>query len=68
MRVWLGYLAMVVGNFMAVLDIQIVASSINTIQAGLSANADEIQWIQTSYLIAEFIAIPLTGYLTQLLS
>lgn len=68
MRVWLGYLAMVVGNFMAVLDIQIVASSINTIQAGLSASADEIQWIQTSYLIAEIIAIPLTGYLTQLLS
>ena len=68
LRVWLGYLAMVVGNFMAVLDIQIVASSINTIQAGLSASADEIQWIQTSYLIAEIIAIPLTGYLTHLLS
>ena len=68
LRVWLGYLAMVVGNFMAVLDIQIVASSINTLQAGLSASADEIQWIQTSYLIAEIIAIPLSGYLTKLLS
>jgi DHA2 family multidrug resistance protein len=31
-------------------------------------SADEIQWIQTSYLIAEIIAIPLSGYLTQLLS
>jgi DHA2 family multidrug resistance protein len=68
LRVWLGYLAMVLGNFMAVLDIQIVASSINELQAGLSASADEIQWIQTSYLIAEVIAIPLSGYLSRLLS
>jgi DHA2 family multidrug resistance protein len=68
LRIWLGYLAMVVGNFMAVLDIQIVASSIHSLQAGLSASADEVQWIQTAYLIAEIIAIPLSGYLTQLLS
>ncbi|HET7798366.1 MAG TPA: DHA2 family efflux MFS transporter permease subunit, partial [Nevskia sp.] len=65
---WFGYLAMIFGNFMAILDIQIVASSINQLQAGLSASADEIQWVQTSYLIAEVIAIPLSGYLSRLLS
>ncbi len=65
---WFGYLAMMFGNFMAILDIQIVASSINQLQAGLSASADEIQWVQTSYLIAEVIAIPLSGYLSRLLS
>jgi DHA2 family multidrug resistance protein len=59
---------MVLGNFMAVLDIQIVGSSINELQAGLSASADEIQWVQTAYLIAEIIAIPLSGYLARMLS
>ena len=49
----LGFLAMVFGMFMAILDIQIVASSLSEIQAGLAASADEISWVQTSYLIAE---------------
>ena len=66
--VWAGYLAMIVGNFMAILDIQIVASSLREIQAGVSASADEIGWVQTSYLIAEVIAIPLTGILGRALS
>ncbi len=67
-RAWWGYLALVIGNFMAILDIQIVASSINEIQAGLSASTDEIQWLQSSYLIAEVIGIPLSAYLSRLLS
>jgi MFS transporter, DHA2 family, multidrug resistance protein len=66
--IWVGYLAMIVGNFMAILDIQIVASSLREIQAGVSASADEIGWVQTSYLIAEVIAIPLTGLLGRALS
>jgi DHA2 family multidrug resistance protein len=61
--VWLGFLAMVFGNFMAILDIQIVASSIGEIQAGVSASRDEISWVQTAYLIAEVIGIPLSGFL-----
>ncbi|WP_242495567.1 hypothetical protein [Salinicola tamaricis] len=48
-----GFIAAVFGMFMAILDIQIVASSLNEIQAGVSASSDEISWIQTSYLIAE---------------
>ena len=67
-REWWGFMAMSIGAFMAVLDIQIVASSINQIQAGLSASIDEIQWVQTAYLIAEVIAVPLSGYLARLLS
>ena len=67
-REWLGFLAISMGSFIAILDIQIVASSINQIQAGLSASADEIQWVQTAYLIAEVIAIPLSGYLSRLMS
>jgi DHA2 family multidrug resistance protein len=59
---------MAVGVFMAVLDIQIVASSLRQIQAGLSASQDEIAWVQTSYLIAEVIVIPLSGWLARVLS
>ena len=65
---WIGFFSMAVGIFMAVLDIQIVASSLSEIQAGLSATKEEIAWVQTSYLIAEVIIIPLSGWLGRLLS
>jgi len=55
------------GMFMAILDIQIVSASLTEIQAGLSASADEIPWVQTAYLIAEVIAIPLSGFLSRAL-
>lgn len=66
--VLVGFFAMVVGMFMAVLDIQIVSSSLTQIQAGLSASASEVSWVQTSYLIAEVVMIPLSGYLSRMLS
>jgi MFS transporter, DHA2 family, multidrug resistance protein len=65
--VWAGFLAMNIGNFMALLDVQIVASSIGSIQAGVSASNDEISWVQTGYLIAEVIGIPLSGFLARAL-
>lgn len=64
----LAFFAMIIGMFMAVLDIQIVASSLSVIAAGLSASSDELSWVQTSYLIAEVIIIPITGFTTKLLS
>ncbi len=65
---WIGFFSMAIGVFMAVLDIQIVASSLQEIQAGLSATQDEIAWVQTSYLIAEVIIIPLSGWLGRVFS
>lgn len=65
---WVGFMAMVVGMFMAILDIQIVASSLTQIQAGLSASPDEIIWVQSAYLIAEVIMIPLSGWLSRAFS
>jgi MFS family permease len=56
------------GMFMALLDIQIVASSLQDIGGGLSAAQDEISWVQTAYLIAEIIMIPLSGWLTRVFS
>ena len=59
---------MCVGMFMALLDIQIVASSLQEIGGGLSAAQDQISWVQTAYLIAEIIMIPLSGWLTRVFS
>ncbi|MCX8996885.1 DHA2 family efflux MFS transporter permease subunit [Rhizobiaceae bacterium BDR2-2] len=64
----IAFLAMVFGMFMAILDIQIVSASLSEIQAGLSASSDEIPWVQTAYLIAEVIMIPLSGVLARILS
>jgi len=65
---WAAFLFMLFGNFMAILDVQVVASSLNEIQAGLLATPEETSWLQTSYLIAEVIAIPLSSFLSRLLS
>lgn len=64
----LAFFAMVFGMFMSILDIQIVSASLAEIQAGLSASSDEVAWVQTSYLIAEVIMIPLSGTLARILS
>ena len=62
-----AFLIMVFGMFMSILDIQVVSASLAEIQAGLSASATEVSWVQTSYLIAEVIAIPLSGFLSRAL-
>jgi DHA2 family multidrug resistance protein len=62
-----AFLIMVFGMFMSILDIQIVSASLTEIQAGLSASSTEVSWVQTAYLIAEVIAIPLSGFLSRAL-
>ena len=62
-----AFLAMCFGMFMAFLDIQVVSASLAQIQAGLAASADEITWVQTAYLMAEVVAIPLSGFLSRAL-
>jgi MFS transporter, DHA2 family, multidrug resistance protein len=61
------FFTMVFGMFMAILDIQIVSASLTEIQAGLAASSNEITWVQTAYLIAEVIMIPLSGFLSRAL-
>jgi DHA2 family multidrug resistance protein len=55
----IAFLAMVLGMFMAILDIQVVSASLSEIQAGLSAGTDEIARVHTPNQIAEVIKIPL---------
>ena len=54
--------------FIALIDIQIVSASLRDIGGGLSAGDDETVWVQTSYLIAEIIIIPLSGWLARVMS
>jgi DHA2 family multidrug resistance protein len=68
MKAILPFAVMCVGMFIALLDIQIVASSLADIGGGLSAAQDEISWVQTAYLIAEICVIPLSGWLTRVFS
>src|SRR5215813_15295665 len=65
---WLAVAGTAIGAFMAVLDIQITASSLRDIQGGLGASVDEGSWISTSYLITEIVTIPLTGWLARVFS
>src|SRR5438876_12387557 len=64
----LPFVVMCAGMFIALLDIQIVASSLQEIGGGLSAAQDQISWVQTAYLIAEIVTIPLSGWLTRVFS
>ena len=64
---WSGFVLMCLGMFMAILDIQVVATSLPAIQDALGISRDAMSWIQTAYLIAEVIAIPLSGFLSRAL-
>jgi DHA2 family multidrug resistance protein len=63
-----AFASMCVGMFIALLDIQIVSASLRDIGGGLSAGVDDTAWVQTSYLIAEIVVIPLSGWLARVMS
>ncbi|MDR3407387.1 MAG: DHA2 family efflux MFS transporter permease subunit [Methylovirgula sp.] len=64
---WGGFAMMCIGMFMALLDTQVVVTSLPTIQRALGIPQNQMSWIQTAYLISEIISIPLTGLLTRVL-
>ena len=68
LRTWIAVIASALGAFMAVLDIQIVNASLDTIQGAIGAGLDDGGWISTSYLVAEIITIPLSGWLARAFS
>jgi DHA2 family multidrug resistance protein len=67
-KTWLAVFGATLGAFMAVLNIQIVNASLTNIQGAIGAGIDDGGWISTSYLIAEIIVIPLSGWLAQVFS
>jgi DHA2 family multidrug resistance protein len=67
-KTWVAVIGATLGAFMAVLNIQIVNASLADIQGAIGAGIDDGGWISTSYLIAEIIVIPLSGWLAQVFS
>jgi MFS transporter, DHA2 family, multidrug resistance protein len=63
-RHWIALLGAMLGAFMAVLDIQITNASLPNILGSLGSTLDEGSWVSTSYLVAEIVVIPLTGWLS----
>lgn len=63
LRTWIGFVVMCLGMFMAILDVQIVTTSLPTIRQALHIAPDQMSWVQTAYLTSEIVAIPLTGFL-----
>jgi MFS transporter, DHA2 family, multidrug resistance protein len=68
MKQWVGFVAMCLGLFMAILDIQIVASALPQISASLHIPLDGLSWIQTAYLITESIGIAMSARLSSAMS
>jgi DHA2 family multidrug resistance protein len=67
-KTWVAVVGATLGAFMAVLNIQIVNASLADIQGAIGAGIDDGGWISTSYLIAEIVVIPLSGWLAQVFS
>ena len=67
-KTWIAVIGATLGAFMAVLNIQIVNASLADVQGAIGAGIDDGGWISTSYLIAEIVVIPLSGWLAQVFS
>ena len=67
-KIWLAVVGSTLGAFLAVLNIQIVNSSLADIQGAIGAGIDDGGWVSTSYLITEIIVIPLSGWLARVFS
>ena len=61
---WLIALAVMLGTVLEVLDSSIVNVSLPHMQGSFSASVDEIAWVLTSYLVANGIMIPMTGWIS----
>src|SRR5438067_3543783 len=60
---WLIAFAVMLATFMEVLDTTVVNVSLPHIAGSMSASIDEATWVLTSYLVANAIILPITGWL-----
>ena len=67
-KTWVAVVGAALGAFLAILNIQIVSSSLADIQGAIGAGSDEGGWITTAYLVAEIIVIPISGWLARVFS
>jgi DHA2 family multidrug resistance protein len=67
-KTWIAVVGAALGAFLAILNIQIVSSSLADIQGAIGAGVDDGGWITTAYLVAEIIVIPMSGWLARVFS
>jgi len=60
---WVIAVAVMFGTFMEVLDTTVVNVSLPHIAGSLSVTAEEATWALTSYLVANAVILPITGFL-----
>jgi DHA2 family multidrug resistance protein len=68
LKTWIAVIGAALGAFLAILNIQVVSSSLADIQGAIGAGADDGGWITTAYLVAEIIVIPVSGWLARVFS
>jgi DHA2 family multidrug resistance protein len=64
LKTWICVVGVLLGCFMAVLDIIVTNSSLRDIAGTLAASSDEISWVPTAYLVSEIVVISLTSWLS----
>src|ERR1700694_5837660 len=60
---WIIAISVMLSTFMEVLDTTVVNVSLPHIAGSLSASVDEAAWALTSYLVANAVILPMTGWL-----
>jgi MFS transporter, DHA2 family, multidrug resistance protein len=68
LKTWIAVIGAALGAFLAILNIQVVSSSLADIQGAIGAGTDDGGWITTAYLVAEIIVIPISGWLARVFS
>src|SRR5581483_4017350 len=61
---WIVLIVMIFGLFMSILDSTIVNIAIPRLQTAFGADLNTVQWVLTGYTLAQGVATPLTGFLS----
>jgi len=61
---WLIAIAVMLGATLEILDTSIVNVALPHMQGSFSASVDEITWVLTSYLVANGVMLPMTGWIS----
>ena len=64
---WLITLSVMIPTLLEILDTSIANVALGHIQGSLSAGQDEVTWVLTSYLVANAVVIPMSGWLARLM-
>lgn len=64
---WLVTLSVMIPTLIEILDTSVANVSLNHIQGSLSAGQEEVTWVLTSYLVANAVVIPMSGWLARVM-